>query len=114
HEPATPSVSVLALWGARAPVVATYHTAQERPRALETSAATFLRGGLEKIDAHIAVSSAAADTLTRYQDVAPTVIPNGVRTARFRAERRRAVERRTAEPTLVFVGRADEPRKGFK
>lgn len=114
HEPATPSVSVLALWGARAPVVATYHTAQDRPRALETSAATFLRGGLDKIDAHIAVSAAAAETLTRYQDVAPAVIPNGVRTDRFRDERRRAGGRSTTEPTLVFVGRADEPRKGFK
>lgn len=114
HEPATPSVSVLALWGARSPVVATYHTAQERPRALETSAATFLRGGLDKIDAHIAVSAAAAETLTRYQDVVPAVIPNGVRTDLFRDQRRRASGRRTTGPTLVFVGRADEPRKGFK
>jgi phosphatidyl-myo-inositol alpha-mannosyltransferase len=114
HEPATPSVSVLALWSARAPVVATYHTAQERPRALETSAATFLRGGLEKIDAHIAVSEAAAATLGRYQDVTPAVIPNGVRIERYRNDRDRVDGRSAAEPKLVFVGRADEPRKGFK
>lgn len=112
HEPATPSVSVLALWAAQAPVVATYHTAQTRPRALETSAATFLRPGLEKIAAHIAVSAEARSTLTRYQDVDPVVIPNGVHTDRFRRPpdpgRRTPEERR-----LVFVGRADEPRKGL-
>lgn len=111
HEPATPSVSVLALWGAKAPVVATYHTAQDRPRALETSA-PLLRGGLEKIDAHIAVSAAAAETLTRYQDVTPALIPNGVRTGRFREAV--SAGRRTPDPTLVFVGRADEPRKGLR
>jgi phosphatidyl-myo-inositol alpha-mannosyltransferase len=113
HEPATPSISVLALWAARVPVVATFHTAQQRPRALETSAATFLRGGLSKIEAHVAVSPEARATLGRYLAVDPVVIPNGVDTGLY-AE---ASERRTdgrGPLTITFVGRVDEPRKGFR
>ncbi len=109
HEPATPSVSVLALWAAQVPVVATFHTAQERSRALETSAATFLRAGLEKVSAHLAVSPEAASTLGRYQDVVPQVLPNGIEVARFRGSPRVEGE----GPVLAFVGRVDEPRKGL-
>jgi phosphatidylinositol alpha-mannosyltransferase len=111
HEPATPSVSVLALWATTSPVVATYHTAQERPRALELSAATFLRPGLAKVLAHVAVSEAAGRTMARYLDVTPVVIPNGVDTALYRAGP--PASRSGAGPTLAFVGRVDEPRKGF-
>ncbi len=113
HEPATPSVSVLALWAARAPVVATFHTSQQRSRTLETSAATLLRAGLAKIEGHIAVSEAARETMARYLEVTPTVIPNGVRCvdlARGRAQSARAPQH---GPTLLFLGRLDEPRKGL-
>lgn len=108
HEPATPSVSVLALWAARAPLVATFHTASERTRTLETSAATFLRAGLAKLEAHVVVSEEAERTMARYLDADPVVIPNGVDTRRFAAG-----ARRPGFPTVAFVGRVDEPRKGF-
>ena len=110
HEPATPSVSVLALWAARVPVVATFHTAQSRSWALETTAATFLRAGLAKIDGHIAVSDEARRTMARYLDAEPSLIPNGVRVSRFTATDR---PRRTGQ-RLAFVGRMDEPRKGLQ
>jgi phosphatidylinositol alpha-mannosyltransferase len=110
HEPATPSVSVLALWAARVPVVATFHTAQSRSWALETTAATFLRAGLAKIDGHIAVSGEARRTMARYLDAEPALIPNGVRVGRFTATDR---SRRTGS-RLAFVGRMDEPRKGLQ
>lgn len=113
HEPATPSVSVLALWAARTPVVATFHTAQERSRTLETSAATVLRAGLAKISGHIAVSDEARATMGRYLAAAPVVIPNGVRTADFAAAGARVGATTRRPPTLVFVGRLDEPRKGL-
>jgi phosphatidyl-myo-inositol alpha-mannosyltransferase len=109
HEPATPSVSVLALWAAQVPLVATFHTASERTWTLETSAATFLRAGLAKLDAHVAVSQEAERTMARYLDVEPVVIPNGVDTRRFAAGARSA-----GPPTVAFVGRVDEPRKGFE
>ena len=111
HEPATPSVSVLALWAVRAPVVATFHTSQERSRALETTAATFLRAGLAKIDEHIVVSDEARRTMARYLDVEPTQIPNGVHVDRFSAPPPASAT--GGGGRLAFVGRIDEPRKGL-
>lgn len=119
HEPATPSVSVLALWATEAPVVATFHTAQDRTRTLETSAATFLRHGLAKIDAHVAVSPEARRTMARYLDADPVLIPNGVDAGLYRSRARAG--HATADPRqrpggpldIVFVGRLDEPRKGL-
>src|SRR5947209_14664656 len=37
HEPVSPSVSVLAMWSARSPIVATFHASHERSRTVETS-----------------------------------------------------------------------------
>ena len=111
HEPATPSPSVLALWAARTPVVATFHTAQDRGWALGTSAATVLRPGLRKIAAHVAVSEAAGHTLTRYLPVDPVVVPNGIDRRAFTGPAEPGV---AASPHLLFVGRLDEPRKGLR
>lgn len=112
HEPATPSLSVLALWAATPPVVATFHTAQDRGWALGTSAATFLRPGLRKIAAHVAVSEAAGRTLTRYLPVEPVLVPNGIDRRSFDPTSPRDGGPRG--PSLLFVGRLDEPRKGLR
>jgi phosphatidylinositol alpha-mannosyltransferase len=109
HEPAAPSLSVLALWAARCPVVATFHMAQSRSRTLETSAATVLRSALSRIDAHIAVSVEAEETMARYVAARPRVIPNGLDVDLYSG----VPVTRPADPTLVFLGRVDETRKGF-
>jgi phosphatidylinositol alpha-mannosyltransferase len=109
HEPATPSLSALALRAARAPVVATVHTAQERAWALRASGATLLRAPLAKVSATIAVSPQARATLARYADVPAVVIPNGVDVDRFAT----AAQPERSRGALVFVGRVDEPRKGL-
>lgn len=111
HEPATPSLSLLALWAAECPVVATYHSAHERSRALSATAAV-LRPSLEKIGARIAVSEDARDTQVRHVGGEPVVIPNGLHVDRFA----RALPRedwRGPGGTVAFVGRLEEPRKGF-
>ena len=109
HEPATPSLSALALRAARVPVVATVHTAQERAWALRASGATLLRAPLSRVSATIAVSPQARATLARYADVPAVVIPNGVELDRFAA----AARPERSGDTVVFVGRLDEPRKGL-
>jgi phosphatidylinositol alpha-mannosyltransferase len=120
HEPATPSLSVLALWAATPPVVATFHTAQDRGWALGTSAATVLRPGLRKIAAHVAVSEAAGRTLSRYLPVQPVVVPNGIDRRAFAspaAGSGRPPGPQGASgppPRVLFVGRLDEPRKGLR
>lgn len=58
HEPASPTLSVLACWAARGPIVATYHSSQTRSRAL-TAAYYVMQTAMEKISARIAVSEAA-------------------------------------------------------
>jgi phosphatidylinositol alpha-mannosyltransferase len=112
HEPATPSLSLLALWAAECPVVATYHTSNERSRALSATAA-ILRPSLEKVSARIAVSEHARDTLVTHVGGEPVVIPNGVYVDRFASAEPRA-DWRGDGGTVAFVGRLGEPRKGFE
>jgi len=111
HEPATPSIALLALWAAECPVVATFHTSNVRSRAMSASAA-ILRPSMEKITGRIAVSEYARDTLVNHIGGEPVVIPNGVYVDQY--------ARAAARPdwcgesgTVAFVGRIDEPRKGF-
>ena len=111
HEPAAPSLSLLALWAADCPVVATHHTAGERSRAFAASAA-ILRPSLEKIGARIAVSEDARDYQFRHLGVEPLVIPNGLYVDRF-ADASPSEEWRGAAGTVAFVGRLGEHRKGF-
>lgn len=113
HEPAAPSVGMLAMWQAQVPIVATFHSAQIRSRAMQV-AAPVLRSMLEKITARIAVSEDARRTLIDHLGGDAVIIPNGVDTAVFAAAR--PDERWTATlqaPIICFLGRLDEPRKGL-
>lgn len=113
HEPVTPSLSMLALWIARGPIVATMHTALIRSRALQ-AAYPLVRQSLEKISARIAVSEDARRTLVEHMGGDAVVIPNGVYVDTF--EDAEADPRWTGTPdapTIAFLGRLDEPRKGL-
>lgn len=113
HEPVTPSVSVLALWVSTQPVVATFHTSNLRSRAMQ-AAYPLLRPSLEKISGRIAVSEDARRTVTTHLGGDAVVIPNGVDTGFFeRAERRAGWTGTSDRPTIGFLGRVDEPRKGL-
>jgi phosphatidylinositol alpha-mannosyltransferase len=113
HEPVSPSLSMLALWAATGPVVATFHTANLRSRAMQ-AAYPILRPSLEKISARIAVSEDARRTLVEHIGGDAVVIPNGVYVDRFAAATPRPAWQGTPErPTVAFVGRIDEPRKGL-
>ena len=113
HEPITPSLSMLALWAATGPVVATFHTANLRSRAMQ-AAYPLVRPSMEKISARIAVSEDARRTLVDHFGGDAVVIPNGVFVDRFaRAERRPRWQGTAERPTIGFVGRLDEPRKGL-
>ncbi|MFN8082162.1 MAG: glycosyltransferase family 4 protein [Kineosporiaceae bacterium] len=114
HEPVTPSLSLLALWLATGPIVATFHTATVRSRAMQM-AQPMLRPSLEKISARIAVSEDARRTLVEHLGGDAVVIPNGVEVAAFaRAEPCARWQGSPSAPTFAFVGRLDEPRKGLE
>jgi phosphatidylinositol alpha-mannosyltransferase len=112
HEPATPSLSLLALWAAECPVVVTYHSAHQRSRALSASAA-ILRPSLEKISARIAVSEYARGTQVSHVGGEPVIIPNGLYVDRIASTPPRD-DWRGERATIAYVGRFEEPRKGFR
>jgi phosphatidyl-myo-inositol alpha-mannosyltransferase len=113
HEPVTPSLAVLALWSWDGPTVATFHASTLRSRAMQ-AAYPLLRPSLEKISARIAVSEDARRTVTTHIGGDAVVIPNGVYVDRFaRAPRRAGWVGTAGRPTVAFVGRIDEPRKGL-
>jgi phosphatidylinositol alpha-mannosyltransferase len=112
HEPVAPSLSLLACWVADGPIVATFHTAIPRSRAM-TAAAPALMTALEKISGRIAVSEAARTTLVEHMGGDAVLIPNGVMVSRY--EKAAPLPRWPGEGgTLGFLGRMDEPRKGLE
>ncbi|MFB7636978.1 glycosyltransferase family 4 protein [Streptomyces sp. NPDC056149] len=109
HEPASPSLGLLACWAAQGPIVATFHTSNPRSRAM-IAAYPILQPALEKISARIAVSEYARRTLVEHLGGDAVVIPNGVDVDFFgRAAPRPEWQGRT----IGFIGRIDEPRKGL-
>lgn len=113
HEPVTPSLSMLALWIADGPVVATFHTSLVRSRSLQM-AYPLVRQSLEKIGARIAVSEDARRTLVDHMGGDAVVIPNGVYVDRFAsAEPDPRWVGTEAAPTVAYLGRLDESRKGL-
>ena len=114
HEPIGPSLSLLALWAATGPIVATWHMAIVRSRAYQ-AAYPLVRPSLEKVSARIAVSEDARRTLVQHVGGDAVVIPNGVFVDRFATAAPRPEWLGTPQaPTLAFLGRLDEPRKGFE
>ncbi|HEY4421381.1 MAG TPA: glycosyltransferase family 4 protein, partial [Pseudonocardia sp.] len=111
HEPAVPSLPLLACWVASGPIVATVHTAMRKSRWLLASQPV-LRSALEKIDGRIAVSEAARSTFVEHLGGDAVLIPNGVTVRRY-ADAKPLPGWPGDGGTIGFLGRIDEPRKGL-
>jgi phosphatidyl-myo-inositol alpha-mannosyltransferase len=111
HEPAAPSLSLLATWAADVPIVATFHTSVSRSRAM-AAAYSILQTALERISGRIAVSEAARRTLVEHLGGDAVLIPNGVQVSNF-ANARPLPDWPGEGGAIGFLGRIDEPRKGF-
>ncbi|HWN35331.1 MAG TPA: glycosyltransferase family 4 protein [Pseudonocardia sp.] len=112
HEPIAPSLSMIALAVADGPIVATFHTANPRSRALTTFQGV-LRPMLEKITARIAVSPLARRVQVEHLGGDAVEIPNGVDVARFADGPALPGYPRPGVRTVGFLGRFGEPRKGM-
>jgi phosphatidylinositol alpha-mannosyltransferase len=111
HEPMAPSISLLAVMAYSGPVVATFHTAMTRSRAM-TAGRSLAQLVLERITARIAVSELARKVQVEHLDGGAVEIPNGVSVATFAGASPLAGYPREGG-TIGFLGRFTEPRKGF-
>jgi phosphatidylinositol alpha-mannosyltransferase len=109
HEPAIPSISLLACWAADGPMVGTFHAAAKRQKII-FAIGPILEPAIEKLSARIAVSEAARLTLTDHLDTDAIVIPNGIYASRYHQG---TPEEKWQGNTIGFIGRFEEPRKGL-
>lgn len=116
HEPLAPSLSLIAAWLSDIPVVATFHAAIPKSRAMLLASHT-LQGALEKVSIRIAVSDAARTTLIEHFGGDALLIPNGVSVRRYQGHSplpgwspHGLNDRGT---TIGFLGRIDDTRKGL-
>ena len=109
HEPAIPSISLLACWASDGPMVGTFHAAAKRQK-VSFAVVPFLEPVIEKLTARIAVSEAARETLTEHLETDAIVVPNGIYANRYRDG---IHEPKWSGHTLGFIGRFQEPRKGL-
>lgn len=109
HEPAIPSLSLLACWAAEGPTVGTFHVSAPRQRAIY-AVGPILEPAIEKLHARIAVSQTARSTLTEHLETDAVIIPNGINFDAF-ASGDRTTE--FGERSIGFIGRFEEPRKGL-
>jgi phosphatidylinositol alpha-mannosyltransferase len=111
HEPAPPSLSLLACMIHDGPLVATFHAALTKSRWLAMSD-TLLQPFLEKLSGRIAVSDAARKVIVEHLGADAVVIPNGVAVSHY-TDARPLPGYPRAGGTVGFIGRYDEPRKGM-
>ncbi|OLT37281.1 alpha-(1-2)-phosphatidylinositol mannosyltransferase [Actinomadura sp. CNU-125] len=120
HEPAAPSLGLLACWAADGPIVGTFHASYEKSRVVSVTA-PILQSALEKITGRIAVSEAARTTLVEHLGGDAVLIPNGVATERYAMAdplpgwrgRADGSGDGSGDEAIGFLGRIDEPRKGL-
>ncbi len=111
HEPAPPSVALLVCIIATGPIVATFHAATTRSKVL-AAFGPVVRPWLEKVSGRIAVSDFARRVQVEHLGGDAVIIPNGVHVEAF-AEGPLLPAAVGDAPTVGFLGRYDEPRKGL-
>ena len=109
HEPAIPSISLLACFAAEGPLVGTFHASAKRQKAI-FAIGPILEPVIEKLTARIAVSEAARATLTEHLETDAIVVPNGIYARRLASGE---LNPDWTGNTIGFIGRFTEPRKGL-
>ncbi len=113
HEPAPPSIGLLVCMIAEGPIVATFHAATTRSKWL-AAWGPVVRPWLERISGRIAVSDFARRLQVEHLGGDAVIIPNGVHVAAFaEGPALPGLARGVGGPTIGFLGRYDEPRKGL-
>lgn len=109
HEPAIPSISLLACFAAEGPMVGTFHASAKKQKAI-FAIGPILEPVIEKLTARIAVSEAARSTLTEHLETDAIVVPNGIYARKLSSGK---IDERWSGSSIGFIGRFEEPRKGL-
>jgi phosphatidylinositol alpha-mannosyltransferase len=109
HEPAIPSLSLLACWAGEGAMIGTFHAAAKYQKAI-VAIGPILEPVIEKLSARIAVSESARLTLTAHLETDAIVIPNGIYADNYRNGSSRPEWQGN---TIGFLGRFEEDRKGL-
>ncbi len=111
HEPAIPSLSLLACSAAEGPLVGTFHVSTPKKKAIY-AIGPILEPIVEKLNARIAVSELARSTLKDHFETDAVVIPNGIDGQKY--ANAKIVDAYAKKHTVGFIGRFEEPRKGLQ
>jgi len=111
HEPAIPSLSLLACSAAEGPLVGTFHVSTPKKKAIY-AIGPILEPIVEKLTARIAVSELARSTLKDHFDTDAVVIPNGIAGVKY--AQAPIVAEYNDKNVIGFLGRFEEPRKGLQ
>ena len=111
HEPAIPSLSLLACSAAEGPLVGTFHVSTPKKKAIY-AIGPILEPIVEKLNARIAVSELARSTLKDHFETDAVVIPNGIDGQRYASAK--IIDTYAKNHTVGFIGRFEEPRKGLQ
>jgi phosphatidyl-myo-inositol alpha-mannosyltransferase len=113
HEPLMPVLPYMVLLNSRAVNVATFHAYREA-NPWYTAFKPYMSFVIGRLDGRIAVSEPAREFVSQYFEGSYEVIPNGIDVARYGGPVEPFSWAFDGTPRVLFVGRFDEPRKGFK
>jgi phosphatidylinositol alpha-mannosyltransferase len=113
HEPLVPVLPYMVLLNSQSVNVATFH-AFRASNPWYTAFKPYMSFVLSRLDGRIAVSEPAREFVSQYFEGPYDVVPNGIDVQRFRDRAAPLPWAGDGTPRILFVGRFDEQRKGFK
>lgn len=113
HEPLTPVLPYMVLLNSKAANVATFH-AYRFSNPWYSAFKPYMSFVLGRLDGRIAVSEAAREFVSQYFEGPYSIVPNGIDPKRFSNGVEPFPWAQDDTPRILFVGRFNEVRKGFK
>lgn len=113
HEPLTPMLCPAVLLHSDVANVGTFHAARPS-NVMYMYLKPVLDLFFDKLDARVAVSEAAREFIDSYFPAEYEIIPNGISLDQFHERADPLPKFMDGRPNILFVGRYNEPRKGFR
>jgi phosphatidyl-myo-inositol alpha-mannosyltransferase len=113
HEPLTPVLPYMVLLNSKSTNVATFHAFRAN-NPWYSAFKPYMQFVLGRLDRRIAVSHPALEFVTQYFDGPYDVIPNGIDLQNYGENIEPFPWANDGTPRILFVGRFEEQRKGFK